>query len=183
MTIAFRLAAEDLVAFSEHVAFAREGNRLRARAVWSGVTVAILTSIFLYSELHEPISSVIVGMIIGTVTALSLPSVWKDSFRKRALKLYTSNRDSSIGDHNVAFDETGLHHSCCSGSGTIAWSAVNSVEFTARYLFLFLGPAKAVIIPRAAIADPAAIESELRDLANGPFVGTWRAEAAGYAHA
>ncbi|HEY6139011.1 MAG TPA: YcxB family protein [Thermoanaerobaculia bacterium] len=173
VTISFRITAEDLAALSEHVAFARYGNLVRARAFWAGVVVAVLVSILLHSQVHEPISSIIVGVVIGGVTALSLPKIQKDRLKKRALKLYRSGRDSSIGDHNVTLDDAGIHSSCSLSSGTVAWAAVNSIEFTQNYLFVFLGPAKAIVIPRAFIADPAIVETTLRDLTDVPFSGTW----------
>jgi hypothetical protein len=40
MTISFRLGPADLAAFSEHVAFVRRGNHIRARAFWAGARSA-----------------------------------------------------------------------------------------------------------------------------------------------
>lgn len=177
MTVSFNITAEDLAAFSEHVVFGRHGGVIRARSFWTGVVVAVLVSAFLYTQVHEPVSSIVIGVVIGVVTALLLPKIEKDSLRKRTLRVYASTRDSSIGSHNLSVDGAGLHCSCPSGNSTTVWTAVNSIEFTPAYVFIFLGPAKAIVIPRSFVDDPAALETTLREFAQVPVTGSWRATA------
>lgn len=58
------------------------------------------------------------------------------------------------GPFTYSFDTEGMHTSGAAFNQTIRWTAIPRIRRTRRFLFIFIGPAKAFCIPLRSINDP-----------------------------
>jgi YcxB-like protein len=176
MKLEFETTIEDLVDFNEYFAFVVMKRASQKRAFVTGIFVSIVGSFFVYQETKHLVSSLVVGLILLMMLTLLLPAVERDRVRKTVRKIYSdpSAKDDAIGHQILNLTDTGIH-SISSGSESSTQSgAVNNVVFTPKHCFLFIGPAKAHIVPKRAFLEPGAIESHIRNFVPQDKVeGTW----------
>jgi YcxB-like protein len=73
-----------------------------------------------------------------------------------ALAVWSSRRRNKLaeGPFTYTFDAEGMHTSGDAFSQTILWTAIPRIRRSRRFLFVFIGPARAFCIPLREISDP-----------------------------
>lgn len=77
-----------------------------------------------------------------------------------AFAVWSGRRRNTLarGPFTYAFDKDGMHTSGAAFNQTIHWSAIPRVRRSARFLFIFVSPARAYCIPLRFVSDPKVLE-------------------------
>jgi hypothetical protein len=113
------------------------------------------------------ISTPLMGYRLGPVEILIALLAFSFTPLITALALWLSRRRNKLatGPFTYVFDSEGVHTSGSTFSQTIKWSAIPRVRQSKRFLFVFLGPARAHCIPLGDVGDVDALD-RLRALAS-----------------
>ncbi|MGP8079722.1 MAG: YcxB family protein [Dehalococcoidales bacterium] len=98
-----------------------------------------------------------IGIILGGGGFLYLffyPNTLHRRIRKTAQKAY-SYRNSLVGNHQYAVSTAGIVDN---DNDIVKWTAVEDIVQTDTHIFILVRPKKAVIIPKRAFPDSAAID-------------------------
>lgn len=64
-----------------------------------------------------------------------------------------------IGKHKVVLSDAGLVESTAVNESSTTWQGLDRIEQNTDYLFVYVGPIQAIIIPKRAFKDAAATEA------------------------
>jgi hypothetical protein len=113
----------------------------------------------LFVVLTGPISQgvFLFAMMITTVMAFFTyfiyPSVEKRYYQKRVRKLLQEGkRESESYTVTLSIDVGGIESKSAAGEGKIPWKAIEKIEVTDEYAYLFNGATSAVLVPRRAFS-------------------------------
>jgi hypothetical protein len=103
-----------------------------------------------------------IGIIIGAVGLvyyMLYPKTLKRKIRKTAVKAY-SYQNSLIGAHKYTVSAEGIHDNA---DALVKWSAVEDIVQNDTHVFILVNPKKALIIPKRAFPDTAAVDRFIQD--------------------
>jgi YcxB-like protein len=81
--------------------------------------------------------------------------------RKAILRLMNDEKPGrgQLGRHRLALTDTGVVESTAVNESRTSWAGVDRVEQNADYIFIYISPAAAHVIPKRAFPDPQAAEA------------------------
>ena len=156
ITLEFEVTEDDFVDFaSYYYRYSAEGKRGRARVFLLG---AALFSLFIYMEWENPEHgvgepwkfAVYIGSAVFTVAAAY--ALYYYGFRpfiiRRVARSDTYRK--MLGPTTLTIARRGITIRNEDGQGLMPWSDVHHIGETNRYVFLLVGPMRALIIPERA---------------------------------
>lgn len=116
----------------------------------------ILHAVFPLAGLFLLSTPFITGDRLGPIEVLLAILAFSFTPSVTALAVWSARRRNKLaqGPFTYSFDAEGMHTSGEAFSQTIRWSAIPRVRWSRRFLFVFIGPAKALCIPLRVISDP-----------------------------
>jgi YcxB-like protein len=163
--VEYEITPADLYAFQWRGVFDSPRGRRARLNVYLGWVLAIV----LYSIVPAigadgfTISLVNVGFI-----AIAMPIVFLFQWclerwlvRRAIRQLLREERPGKgqLGRHRVVLDEKGLSESTAVGESRTTWAGVDRVEQNRDYIFIYIAPAVAHVVPKRAFADPRQAEA------------------------
>ncbi len=152
--ISYRLRKVDLVEFNEYHAKMNGGygkSITRHRLIWPGLVVLFAMYVVLASKDTE------MGMYILTgafVWSLGVPAYIKKKFHEHIVEEMSQETvNEAIGDYQLKVTKLGLLESTESGEKLIRWKKILKLEKSRHHVYLYLGEAAALIIPKETITD------------------------------
>ncbi|MEO1963411.1 MAG: YcxB family protein [Cycloclasticus sp.] len=163
--ISYRLRKVDLVEFNEYHAKMNGGygnSITRHRVIWPGLVVMFALYVVLTSKDTE------MGMYILTgafVWSLGVPAYMKKKFHEHIEEeIPQETVNEAIGDYTLKVTKLGLMESTESGEKLIKWKKILKLEKSRHHVYLYLGEAAALIIPKEMITDGNAFKVFYNDL-------------------
>ena len=121
----------------------------------------ILGIIYLLSSTNKGLvlSTVVggIGIILGGggfLYFIFYPNMLRRKIRKTATIVYSRGQNSLIGRHSFIISAEGIRDN---DNAIVKWTAVEDIAQTDTHVFILVYPKKAIIIPKRAFADEAAI--------------------------
>ena len=165
MEIEYELTREDLYAF--HWRSAYKSPRAR-RMAWKPyfflfillLLVGLLQSIgpdgFTFSLLN--FSVLLVGFSIISLATWLTTRITMRRFIKQILKEERPER-GQLGKHRVVLTDTGVVESTAVNESSSTWAGIDRIEQNSDYIFIYIAPLQAIIIPKRAFKDVAEAEA------------------------
>jgi len=116
----------------------------------------IVHAIFPLAGLFLLLAHLITGEPLGIVEILLAILAFSFTPLITALAVWSARRRNKLaqGPFTYSFDAEGMHTSGEAFRQTIRWSAIPRIRCSRRFLFVFIGPARAHCIPLRVISDP-----------------------------
>ncbi|MCP5487793.1 MAG: YcxB family protein [Verrucomicrobia bacterium] len=143
MKLTFQIDEDDTLAFTEQFLRGSASHQsTRNRLKWSIPCIMLGLTLFVTLRDGFSITSLIIFGTIALFWFVLYPKRFDANIRKYAKKqMSESSYSNMFGKYDLEIDEMGLHSTSNTGSGTYKWKAVNRVELTDKYLFIYLsGP-------------------------------------------
>jgi hypothetical protein len=152
----YTLTLEDLVAFEEyHADHSPSIQRKRKFMRFFYPLVGIATGLYLViidGGLMIAIVFLIIIFLAMAIWFFSAPKRFRRHHRRAVTKLYQegSNR-ALLGHQQQRADQNGLHSSSALGESRMNWSAIERMQSTPDYTFIYLSAVTAIVIPRKSV--------------------------------
>ena len=161
MEIEYEITREDLAAFQWHAVFeSPRGRRLRRLSHLGWVLVVLLFALVTFIGADgftvSPLSLVFLAMPLVLVLFLQW-GLERWVLRRVIRHLLKDERPDrgQLGRHRVILGEDGLSESTAVSESRTTWAGVDRVEQSADYIYIYVSPAAAHVIPKRAFRDPA----------------------------
>ena len=146
MKIQFDLDIDDQVAFYEHYQ-STDGKRslLKNKIICGGIPTV---GLFLFVARDSIIGAAIFAGIVGIICYISFSYITRDSFIKGIRKLNgLDKKQKSFGNRSIEIQTDGLSISTSDTSVFHKWPALKKITRTKDYIFIWISPLLAYIIP------------------------------------
>ena len=164
MEIEYELTKDDLYAFQWRSAFTSpraKRNAWKPYVVWFILLllVCVLQSYgpdgFNFSLLNFAVL-----LVVFPVVALATWLTTRITVRRFINKTLKEERPErgQLGKHKVVLSETGLVESTVVNESSRTWAGIDRIEQNPDYIFIYVAPLQAIIIPKRAFKDVAATE-------------------------
>ncbi|HQR46915.1 MAG TPA: hypothetical protein PLB02_04820 [Thermoanaerobaculia bacterium] len=152
VTIRYRVAEEDYVAFNRFIFWRKRWLHLR-NVVGLGAALALVFSLLFASAWGSLLAAVPAGLAIGA--AASASGAWLFlSQMKRSARSHLE-RSGGAGEREVELSARGVQGMTPPEDGFQAWDAVALAGLTPAHLFVLVDPTLAYVIPRSALPGEA----------------------------
>jgi YcxB-like protein len=157
MKIHFYLSPSDMAAFSVH-AFPRTRQYRRNLLICRLIgPLTFFFAMYLFARFEDPLTFYALLGLAGVMSILWLAtygSISRDRLRKRVKKLYSSgDTGRMLGETELDLTPEGIASRNPLGEASVKWGAVQRIDDTKDYVYLFLDPLSAFIIPKAELPD------------------------------
>jgi hypothetical protein len=166
MEIEYELTKEDLYAFQWRSAFTSSRARRQGWKPYAFLFIFLLLVCLLQScgpdgfnfSLLNFAVLLVVFPVVALVTWLTTRIMVR--FIKNTLKEEKPER-GQLGKHKVVLSETGLVESTVVNESSRTWAGIDRIEQDSNYIYIYVAPMQAIIIPKRAFKDAAAAEAFL----------------------
>ena len=165
MEVEYELTKEDLYAFHWRSAFTSPRARLQGWKPYAFLFVFLLLICFLqsygpngfnFSFLNFAIF--LIGFpIVASLTWLSTRFTMR-RFINKILKEEKPEK-GQLGKHRVVLSDAGIVESTAVNESSRTWAGIDRVEQNSDYIFVYVAPIQAIIIPKRAFRDLSATEA------------------------
>ena len=154
MTLSYVLGIPDFIAFNRHVVVVRAGELLPSRHLPKRVHWIAPLSISVLLWYFVNAWAFVAGFAVWHLIWWLQTSFVPRRFDERTRRLYsTAAGQAELGPQSLSADDDGLHCTSATSSAHYLWSAVQRVAVTDTHAFIYVGVAKAFIVPRAAVPN------------------------------
>ena len=158
MKIEFERTLEDLIEFN---LFSVDNSpSLRRQLLLQRVVISLLIFvtiplvIYTTGNRHLEIFDYIISAIAGGFVLFIYPSIYRFDYIRRLKKLYSEGDNKAIlGKHKYVVSQDGLTATTPAGESKINWSSINKIMENEKYIFLYIGAASAITVPRSSFSD------------------------------
>ncbi|MEO1963611.1 MAG: YcxB family protein [Cycloclasticus sp.] len=163
--ISYRLRKVDLVEFNEYHAKMNGGygkSITRHRVIWPGLVVMFALYVVLTSKDTEMGMYILMGAFVWS---LGVPAYMRKKLHEHIEEEISQETvNEAIGDYTLKVTKLGLMESTESGEKLIKWKKILKLEKSRHHVYLYLGEAAALIIPKEMITDDNAFKVFYNDL-------------------
>jgi hypothetical protein len=128
----------------------------------------VISIIYLIKGIDGSILSTVVGGGIGIIIGgggfiyyVFYPDMLRRKIRKTAKIVYGRGENSLIGKHNLIISAVGITDN---DNAIVKWTAVEDIAQIDEHIFILVHPDKAIIIPKRAFPDDAAVNRFMQDV-------------------
>lgn len=150
--IEYEVREQDLLAFSEHLAYESAQVKKHLRRHQAQVPgFMVLVSLLLWFYYKDTLSALYVA-VLALAWGFGVPAYLKWSMRRQLARLYSADdRDTVLGTFKLRIEKGELVETSRRGETRTSWADILRVEVTKKYAFLFVTRDSALIIPRATV--------------------------------
>ena len=154
MLLRFESTVEDLLAFQDYqYAHSSTVRRRLARKV-GALSLISFGGMISMSSHDGVINAAVSGLIVAGLVALVCPSLVRYNMKAHIRKMcVTGDYKLFLGDGELEIVEDGIISRTPYGEGKLAWGAIEQIESTAEYTFIYVGTLMAMIIPHNRIEE------------------------------
>lgn len=114
-------------------------------------------------QLH--VASYLVFLLAGVSVFFLYPAFNRAEIAKRTTKLLSEGNNAAVlGPQRLPVSQAGLQVVTAAGDGHVNWSAFEKLAQNDEYIFLYIGAANAIVIPKRAFTDAGTQEKFLTQL-------------------
>ena len=174
MEFRYTVTIDDLVASNEHCVFSKRRRPVIIQALsGSACSFVIMVSLVYFTS-----QQIVATVSMGTAVAIAFGLLWvpfqRTQLRKSVKRVYAKNSDSAIGAVVMQVTDAHMHVSNATTSSSIEPQAIQKIVFTPNHCFIFLGPLKAITVPRRDLCEPALFVGVLTELVSPEkILGQW----------
>lgn len=97
------------------------------------------------------IERILFFIVMCLLWLIGYPSYYRWTIKRNARRIYSQSESKSVlGAHTIAIGPEGVSERTAVGESRIAWSGIERIEDDDEYLFLYIGPLVAHVIPKRA---------------------------------
>jgi YcxB-like protein len=164
MRIVYENTLEDIAAFSRyHYDNSPAIRRLRlyllgialvAGALCSVAVLRLLGGDTLATWLSATLAATIVGIMLVAVPKRWSSWFWNSYGRRYIARAYSEGRNRALfGRHELQFSEDGVSERTEVGELNLRWSAIERIQCTDDYTFIYVSAVSALVLPRARVTE------------------------------
>ena len=167
MEIEYELTKEDLYAFQWRSAFTSSRARRQGWKPYAFLFIFLLLVGLLQSYgpdgFNFSLLNFAVLLVAFPIVALATWLSTRITVRRFINKTLKEERPErgQLGKHKVVLSETGLVESTVVNESSRTWAGIDRIEQDSNYIFIYVAPLQAIIIPKRAFKDAAAAEAFL----------------------
>ncbi|MBN1367809.1 MAG: YcxB family protein [Dehalococcoidales bacterium] len=163
MNIEYDTTLDDMVEFNIYAM--KNHPQLRKRVIIERTMYLTISLLIIFSSLVLYLNSSSFVYIIFLACGIFLLCFYgyfsrRSQIKKRIKKLVIKEHDKipneEICRHKILLSETGIYATIEYGESTTKWLAITEIIQTEKYLYFFLKPGKAHIVPKRAFIDEVA---------------------------
>jgi len=150
MQVDFQITLEDVATLS--VYHARTSKHTRRRMLFSQ-SLGIFSAFVLVMVWHDwtSVERVLYFIVMCLLWLIGYPIYYRWAIKRNARRIYSQSESKSVlGEHTIAIAPDGVSERSAVGESRIAWSGVERLEEDGEYIFLYIGPLVAHVIPKRA---------------------------------
>lgn len=150
MQIEFDFTKEDYLEYNMHHISTSKTLRRMVLIQQYGLSLVYLIVPFALARFTEIpfVYWMVVFGIVYLFWILFYPRYFKSSARKRIDKMVDEGKNTSMfGKHVITLDEDGMLETTAKGESKISWDAVEKVEETDGYIYIYISSVNAYVIP------------------------------------
>ena len=154
MPLRYENTINDMLAFQEfHYAHSPTAKRVMSGYRWGGTVVLFIFSYILWRG-HSLASNLFFASFGSGLYAFVSPAICRRSLRRQALKMYSEGDNKGLtGEHELELIEGGFIERTPYNETKIAWGAVERIETTQDYTFIYINSVMALTIPHNSILE------------------------------
>jgi YcxB-like protein len=154
MNLKYTLTADDYLAFNMHYLRTSELGQRQLRSYRLAIAVAapLIGAVIVGLLSGRFLGGVAFALPVAAVAWLLAPKLWYRAARKQLGEIAQSPGLGTLGTHTLVLQEDGL---CEEADGVVlhaSWSAIERVDESAGYAYIFFGLARAYIVPKRLIS-------------------------------
>jgi hypothetical protein len=156
MKVQFELAKEDYIQYNLH--YMRESEAIKKSFFIQRYVVSLIYLVlpFILVKVSDmPFRYLmIVFLVTYLIWVLYYPKYFASFTKKRLQKIINEGKNVSLfGARSISLDQGGIVESSNTGESKTSWTAVERVEETNKYIFIYVSSVNAYIVPARAFAD------------------------------
>jgi hypothetical protein len=160
MEIGYDVTEEDHVKFVHHYSATAPWAK---RRYWFSFVVDALVFVAVGTALAIQLGTLRPLVVFGVLTILwvvMFPKYWNWDIRRRVKAARReANRSFETEVCHLRVDQNGAHVKSDIGASSFNWRAIEKIEETGSYLYIYVGPMNALMIPRRAFDSAASFDS------------------------
>jgi len=130
------------------------------RATWLNLIVFPLAAIALYKILGSSWPySIAVGLVFGIAADLLMIYM-----TKRKVMRVIGDDHPVLGERTIEIGETGIYESSDKGEAQYAWQAVEEIKQDKKHMYIFIGQAQGLVVPKRYFASNEEAEQFMNQL-------------------
>ena len=165
MEIEYELTKDDLYAFQWRSAFTSSRARRQGWKPYAFLFIFLLLVCVLQSYgpdgFNFSLLNFAVLLVCFPIVALATWLSTRITVRRFINKTLKEERPEKgqLGKHKVVLTDTGLVESTAVNESSRTWAGIDRIEQDSNYIFVYVAPIQAIIIPKRAFRDLSAIEA------------------------
>jgi hypothetical protein len=167
----YDILPEDNVAFGCYVNVNSEQGKLQRRyfLVFTTLLGSALGFAVVVLILNDVRTALVAGLAAGLADLAMSPWLWRRQLKRNLSRMASSGGLGSIGPHRLFVDGEGLHEETTGTKLITAFPSIRRIEQTDDHVFIFVGEARALIIPkRVGSSEVAAFLGEVERRSTAP---------------
>lgn len=167
MKVEYNLIEDDYIAFNMHHIDTSPTIRRTLLMQQYGVALVFLIIPYFFSRITEipMLLSYIVYGAIFLAWILYYPKYFISVTKRRIIKMINEGDNSSIyGMQSITLTDTGIEQESHTGESRTAWHAIERIDETEEYIYIYIGTMNAYLVPNRAFEDDAQRAEFLRIL-------------------
>ena len=157
MDIRYDLSLEDLIAYTKYYMSHSESVRFQiSRSRWL-ISILAITAVLIISYLITntiAAYTLLIAAIDGIVIFVIYPGLIRWKALRATRRLYDDGKNKTVfGWHTMRIEEDGFVEVTALTEVRVKWDAIETIETSLGYTFIFLGSAIAHVIPHAKVTE------------------------------
>lgn len=158
MAIRFSNTIDDFLAMSEfHYKASPAVKRQLSNYQWTvglGIFVLPLLISVVFRSHGNGLFDLLVAAIVAAVFAYIAPISWRRSVRRQTLRMYNEGSNkAAFSEREMEVTPDGIVSRSAYGESLTAWGAVERIESTSDYTFIYISSVMAYVIPNKRIPE------------------------------
>jgi len=145
-----QVGVEDIAAFSLHHARNSKRERRRVRITQASGILSSLVLVIVWPN-WSVVERVVFFIVSCLLMLIAYPAYYKWAIKRNARSIYSGTESNGIlGAHTIIVDAEAVTERSAVGESRIAWSGLERIEDDGDYIYLYIGPLQAYVIPKRA---------------------------------
>ena len=162
MQIHYQLTVEDIAAFNVHHSRTSRlsRRRLRLTQLWGIFCTLVVVMIWpRWSSLERALFF----LAFCSFWLLAYPVYYPWVIKRNARKIYSEKESKGVlGKHSIAIRADGVTERSAVGESRTGWEGIERIAADGQYVYLYIGPLQAHVIPKRAFQNDEEVEAFLQ---------------------
>jgi hypothetical protein len=150
MQVDYQIGLDDIGAFSLHHA---RTSKLSKRRLLSTQIMGVFSTIILSMVWPgwDNVDRIVFFVLIALLWLVGYPFYYRWAIKRNIQKIYSQTESRNvIGEHTIAIEPEYVTERSPVGESRTAWSGIEKIQSDEQYIYIYVGPLNAFVIPKRA---------------------------------